>query len=62
MEYHFNQPERLPPVGCWLLIQLPDGSTLKVRRTGYIASKDRLMSYQMEDGTIINARFRWTYT
>lgn len=60
-DIRFNAPEHLPPVGCQLLIKLPDGTVLKVRRTSHIQTRDSEMEYECEDGTIITGRHSWTY-
>ena len=60
-DLHFNQPERLAPVGCYLLIQMPDGSVLMVRRTSHIQKRGRAMDYELSDGTIITGKYPWTY-
>lgn len=55
----WNPPERLAPVGCWLVI-LINGSPRYAQRTSYIESKSRDMEYRLDDGTTITGRHRWT--
>lgn len=55
----WNPPERLAPVGCWLVI-LVDGKPTHAERTGFIEYKNREMSYRLESGEVINGRFKWT--
>ena len=60
-ELKFNPAERLPPVGCWLLIRLHDGTVLKVKRTSHIQTREQAMTYQLENGMRITGRYEWTY-
>jgi hypothetical protein len=57
----FNPPERLPPVGCWLLIRLPDGTVVQAKRLSHIQTRELAMEYQLETGLVIKGRFDWTY-
>lgn len=60
-EYIFNDPGRLPPVGCKLVIKVGDSEMVAVR-TGYIASRDDAMEYKLDaTGETILGRFHWTY-
>lgn len=60
MAIHLNSAERLPPVGCWLVI-LVGGVLVRAIRTGIIAKKTDDMEYRTEDGTVIYGRYPWTY-
>ena len=60
-ELQFNDPGRLPPVGCKLVIKVGDAEILATR-TGYIASRDDLMEYKLDDtDEVILGRFWWRY-
>lgn len=58
--YTLNSGERLPPVGCSLVI-LVDGCLVRAVRTGIIAKKTDDMEYRLDDGRLILGRFDWTY-
>lgn len=55
----WNPPERLAPVGCWLVI-LVEGKPRYAERTSYIESKSRDMEYLLDNGMMITGRFKWT--
>ena len=55
---HLN--DHLPPVRCPLLIKV-DGKLIHAERTGFVASKGSDMEYELEDGSLIMGRYRWTY-
>jgi hypothetical protein len=55
----WNPPERLAPVGCWLVI-LIHGRPHYAFRTAYIESKSRDMAYQLDNGLTVTGRFLWT--
>ena len=55
----WNPPERLAPVGCWLVILISGQPTYAVR-TSFIESRDRQMEYRLENDELINGRFKWT--
>lgn len=55
----WNPPERLAPVGCWLVI-LVAGKPQYARRTSYIESKSREMEYETDNGIKLMGRFKWT--
>jgi len=57
---HLNSAERLPPVGCWLVIMI-EGVLVRAIRTGIIAKKTDDMEYRTEDGRLIYGRYEWTY-
>ena len=57
---HLNPADQLPPVGCPLLMEV-DGELVRAERTAFIASRERAMVYQLEDGLQIEGRFPWTY-
>ncbi len=59
-EVHLNSADKLPPVGCPLLIELPSGLT-RAERTGIIADKANSMEYRTADGRMVYGRFPWTY-
>lgn len=56
-----NRPERLPPVDCPLLIELPDGSRVRAERTRHVAARGLGMEYRLSDGSLIIGAFPWTY-
>lgn len=60
-EDHFNSPEMLAPVGCELVIKLPDGTRLTVFRTKHLAERSGEIEYRLADDSIIHGRFPWTY-
>lgn len=60
MSIKLNDPNRLPPVRCPLLI-LVDGELIKAERTSFLENKNREMTYRTEDGETIVGRFAWTY-
>lgn len=55
----WNPPERLAPVGCWLVI-LVDGKPQYAERLSYIESKNRDMEYLLDNGMLVTGRFKWT--
>ncbi|MCQ4311741.1 hypothetical protein NAV33_07505 [Pseudomonas stutzeri] len=57
---HLNPADQLPPVACPLLIHV-EGELIRAERTAFIASRERAMVYQLEDGRRIEGRFPWTY-
>ncbi len=57
---HLNPADQLPPVGCPLMIEV-DGELVRAERTAFIASRERAMVYQLEDGQQIEGRHPWTY-
>ncbi len=57
---HWNRPEQLAPVDCWLLVQLPDGRVTHARRTRYIERKNRDQDYQLRDGSSHVGKLPWT--
>ena len=58
----FNDPDRLPPVGCNLMIKVGDTEIL-VARTSHITNKyGDMMEYKTADtGEVIIGRFWWRY-
>lgn len=57
---HWNRPEQLAPVGCWLLVLMPDGSVTHARRTEHIERKNRDQKYQLRNGNTYIGKLRWT--
>lgn len=57
---NLNHPNRLPPVGCPLLIQV-DGELIRAERTSFLENRNREMTYRTPDGEEIVGRFEWTY-
>lgn len=55
----WNPPERLAPVGCWLVILIV-GKPQYARRTSYIESRNREMEYELDNGLKLTGRFMWT--
>ena len=57
---HLNPADHLPPVRCPVVIQV-DGDLLRAERTGFIEQRDRSMEYELQDGSRILGRYRWTF-
>lgn len=57
----WNHPSRLAPVGCELLIKLPDDRVVTVFRTSYLTQKDGEIEYRLPDNSMITGKFPWTY-
>ena len=62
-EIHLNPASQTPPVGCPLLIELPNGQLQLVERREWARShSDALAFYPLDgDGWMITGRYRWTY-
>lgn len=63
-DHHWNPPDRLPPVGCPLVILYTRGGAgakLLVERTTHLQDKSGEMEYRLRDGSTITGRYRWTY-
>lgn len=60
MQEQFNNPGRLPPVDTWLIINV-NGVQMRAKRTGYIASRNDALEYELTDGSTISGRFEWIY-
>lgn len=60
-EYEWNPPERLPPVGCPLVIRLDDHVTMWVERTSHIADRAGQMEYRARNGMLLTGRYFWSY-
>lgn len=55
-----NEPSRLPPPGCRLLIKVGD-ELLKARRTGWAPTKHSELEYEIERSSErIVGSFAWT--
>lgn len=61
MTYTLNPPERLPPVCCPLVIELPCGRLVRAERTGHVEQRGREMEYRLDDGRLIVGHFKWSY-
>lgn len=59
-EYEWNSPERLPPVGCPIVIN-SNGVALKAYRTNYLKQKSGDMDYRLASGEVIRGRYQWSY-
>lgn len=60
-EYEWNPPERLPPVGCPLVIRVGN-SALRCERTGHLQDKAGEMEYRsLATGQLWRGRFMWSY-
>ncbi len=57
----WNHPSRLAPVGCDLLIKLPNGSVVTAFRTSHLAHKEGQIEYRLPDDSLITGKFPWTY-
>lgn len=57
----WNHPSRLAPVGCDLLIKLPNGSVITAFRTSHLAHKEGQIEYRLPDNSLITGKFPWTY-
>lgn len=57
-----NDPTKLPPVGCNLIIKVGD-QQIKVARTSHVTDKyGSLLEYRTADtGELIVGRFWWSY-
>lgn len=63
-KYEWNKPERLPPVGCPLVINLGQeygNDTAHAERTSHLHDKAGQMDYRLSTGEIIRGRFDWSY-
>jgi len=57
-----NSNSLLPPVGCPLMVEIPELEALvEARRTGFIGKKSDDMEYELFTGRKIHGRLRWTY-
>lgn len=64
--YEWNDPSRLPPVECPLVICVgkPTGAhiALKVERTSHLRSRDGEMEYRsLATGNTYTGRYPWSY-
>ena len=60
MQYEWNSAERLPPVGCPLVINLGAGIA-HVERISHLQDKAGDMDYRLSTGEVIRGRFEWSY-
>lgn len=58
---HLNPSTRTPPVGCPLLIQLPNGKLVRAERREWAASHNDNLSFYMPCGGLIIGRYPWAY-
>lgn len=59
-DYEWNPPERLPPVGCPLVV-LVDDSALRCERTTQLQDKAGQMEYRTDVGHVFRGRHWWSY-
>lgn len=57
---HWNRPEDLAPVDCWLLVKL-NGAPAYARRTSHIEKRNRDMVYELANGATYIGKLEWTY-
>lgn len=57
---HWNSPDNLPPVDCPLVI-LFCGVVWRVERTAHVESRDRQLTYRINETWSIKGRCPWTY-
>ena len=60
-DIHLNPATQTPPVGCPLLIELPDGQLLRVERREWARSHSDALAFYLPNGGLIMGRYRWTY-
>ena len=58
---HLNPATQTPPVGCPLLIELPNGQLVQVERREWARSHSDVLAFYLPDGVLIMGRYRWTY-
>lgn len=62
--YTWNKPERLPPVGCPLVLNLGQAYDWDIafgERISHLRSRSDVMDYQLSTGQIVRGRFEWSY-
>ena len=59
-EYEWNNPERLPPVACPLVINV-NGEAVRATRISHLSDKNGQMDYRLAAGDVIRGRFPWSY-
>jgi len=63
-QYEWNPPERLPPVGCPLVIRYTpggEGAVMLVERISHLMHRDGDMDYLVSTGQVLTGRFFWSY-
>ena len=60
-EVHLNPASQTPPVGCPLLIELPNGQLQLVERREWARSHSDTLAFYLPAGGLIIGRYRWTY-
>ena len=58
---HLNPASRTPPVGCPLLIELPNGQLQQAERREWARSHSDALAFYLPTGGLIVGRYRWTY-
>lgn len=58
--YEWNNPERLPPVDCPLVINV-NGVTMSATRISHLSDRGGEMDYRLAAGEVIRDRFPWSY-
>lgn len=59
-EYEWNGAERLPPVGCPLVINI-NGLAVKATRVSHLSDRSGQMDYRLVAGDVIRGRYQWSY-
>jgi hypothetical protein len=63
-QYEWNPPERLPPVGCPLVLDLGaeyDYDIAYGERISHLRNRDGEMDYLVSTGQVLTGRFAWSY-
>lgn len=63
-DYTWNKPERLPPVGCPLVLNLGQAYDWDIafgERISHLRSRSEEMDYRLTTGQIVRGRFEWSY-
>lgn len=60
MQYEWNSAERLPPVGCPLVINV-NGSAVRATRVSHLSDRSGQMDYRLVSGEVISGRYQWSY-
>jgi hypothetical protein len=57
---HWNSPDKLPPVGCPIVIRI-GVAVFHCERTAHISDRSRDMVYRLLDGSLHTGRHPWTF-
>lgn len=59
---HLNSADRLPPVGCELIVAIGGGLLLRCERTSHLQHKGGEIEYRsVATGALYHGRWPWTY-